>query len=218
MSFNKAESLAATSGYFKWVADTKSYHEAAAKQARRPKKFRHKSAHDAQVSGLDAAFLLAQARAMNDELGRANAEELDADETAARRARCLPSSAARGCDDIFEAMAGAKIRALEGEKRALLELRAGEADARRAAALANVRAVAHDAPFKPTEAKPAGGPFEDARPGRFAVEAGFASFNDAKRGFFASYDSNKHTTTNQLLDHHTRHVDRVNHSIIHHGP
>ena len=102
MSFNKAESLAATSGYFRWVADTKSYREALEKQARRPRKFAHKSAHDAQVSALDPAFLLAQARAMNDAQGRANRAEEDGDDAARRRAAVLPSSAARGCDDIFE--------------------------------------------------------------------------------------------------------------------
>ena len=211
MSFNKAESLAATSGYFKWVADTKSYHEAAAKQARRPKKFRHKSAHDAQVSGLDAAFLLAQARAMNDELGRANAEELDADETAARRARCLPSSAARGCDDI-EAIRKIRAPRARSARCSSCARRGGRARGPRS----RTCAVAHDA--RSSRPRRAGGrPFRDG--GRaFAPEAGLDSFNDAKRGFFASYDANKHTTTNQLLDHHTRHVDRVNHSIIHHGP
>ena len=148
MSFNKAESLAATSGYFKWVADT-SYHEAAAK-ARRPKSS-GTSRRTRAVSGLDAAFLLAQARAMNDELGRANAE-LDADETAGGAA--LPAVAPRGGGDIF-GDGRAKIR--RGREARAAELRAG-GQTRGGGRARNVRAVAHDAPFKPTEAS-RGGPF-----------------------------------------------------------
>ena len=85
----------------------------------------------------------------------------------------------------------------EQERTALLELKASKEEERRKNALDNVAPVAHGAPFKPAKslAQYAGAPFRDAAPGTFHPLDGVDSFNQAKRDFFASYDSNSTTSS-----------------------
>ena len=219
MSFNKAESLGATSGYFRWLGEQKEYTERVKKEQRKPRKFKHASGFDAHVATLDPEWLKADARAMNDADGAAREQASEHESAVAKWQRTHPSSSAHGCDDIFDGMRDAKIKKLEAERAALIELQASEAEERRRRALDNVAPLTHAAPFKANAgsmAAHAGAPFKEAVAGEFHPLEGVGAYNQAKRDFFASYDTNKHTTVNQLLDHQTPHVDNINHSIIHH--
>ena len=48
--------------------------------------------------------------------------------------------------------------------------------------------------------------------------AGVDTYNDAKRGFYHSMDTNHHDVVHQLLDHETKHVDAVDHLTVNHAP
>ena len=80
----------------------------------------------------------------------------------------------------------------------------------------NLKRATHDAPFMPTKNRNSR-PFASPR-GYDGGPAGVETYNDAKRGFYHSMDTNHHDVVHQLLDHETKHVDAVDHLTVNHAP
>ncbi|KAH8056193.1 hypothetical protein JL722_7495 [Aureococcus anophagefferens] len=133
MSFNKAESVAATSGYWRWVGDVE-------EMRKQRKSYRPKFRMNGTEAAIAAAF-----------------------------------------------------------KKGVMR---------------NLKRATHDAPFMPTKHRNALAPL--AAPGD-GGPAGVDTYNDAKRGFYHSMDTNHHDVVHQLLDHETKHVDAVDHLTVNHA-
>jgi hypothetical protein len=205
MSFNKAESVAATSGYWRWVGDVEEMRKQ--RKSYRPK-FRMNGT-EAAIASLDPDWLLAQARAMND------APRPESDDGATPRSAAPPPGYAL-CADIFARQQACKADARDA-KLARRELRAAERSAAfKKGVMRNLRRATHDAPFMPTKNRNSR-PFASPR-GYDGGPAGVETYNDAKRGFYHSMDTNHHDVVHQLLDHETKHVDAVDHLTVNHAP
>ena len=210
MSFNKAESTAATSGYWRWVGDVE---EMRRQRASYVPKFRM-TGDEAGVARLDHDWLLAQARAMNDEAPSRGGEGLASGGGGGGDARAEPPGYAL-CADIIERQETAKrdARARKEERRE--RRRAEHAEAARKSVMSNLRRATHSAPFMPTKSKRPARPFVDA--GAYGGGmAGVDEYNATKRGFYHSMDNNHHDVIHQLLDHENKHVDRVDHLTVNH--
>ncbi|KAH8046452.1 hypothetical protein JL722_13644 [Aureococcus anophagefferens] len=121
MSFNKAESVAATSGYWRWVGDVEEMRKQ--RKSYRPK-FRMNGT-EAAIASLDPDWLLAQARAMND------APRPESDDGATPRSAAPPPGYAL-CADIIAAAGVQGRRATPSSRGASCARRSAAPRSRRA--------------------------------------------------------------------------------------
>lgn len=203
MSFQKAESSAATSGYYRWVGECES---AAKREKRRRPKFTQTAAQRA-VSSLDHAWLLEQARLQNEQSAAESAESSLAASAEYRR----PAGHAL-CADIFERQAVHKARVDAERDRLRAKQRADREEARVRGAMANCIPVAHDRPFMPAPSKP--GQFVEQCTYAGGLE-GVAEYNTTKRNFLNGFDANRITRVAGIVEQ-SKHDERLNYLIVRH--
>lgn len=212
MSFNKAESTNATSGYWRWVGDVEHMQKQQAKVPppwmAKKKKFKM-NATEAATAELDHEWLLAQTRAMNE------SSSTEASGRANRRDTYVPGYLL--CADIIERQDEAKYAA-DVEKWERREQRRYDEDMdRRKNAMSNMRRATHSAPFRPTANKKTSKPFVDEAKYRGGM-VGVEEYNITKRGFFHSMDNNHRGDVHQLLDQENKHVEGLNYLVVRHDP
>ncbi|KAJ1452981.1 hypothetical protein M885DRAFT_444268 [Pelagophyceae sp. CCMP2097] len=212
MSFKKADSKAASSGYWGWVGDVER-HEAAQKRA--TPKFRL-SKDDQAVASLDKDYLLERMRqdfALTDAAAAARRND-----AAPRKRDAIPAPdpiCRSLCGDIFQRQEDAKFQ----QWRNKMDAHEAESADRRATfrrdAIRNVTPVVHSKPFRPTKQLASARPFESVE--HFAGGwDGVDSYNESKKGYYTAYDQNNFTTVPELLDQTQRHVTTMNHIAVHH--
>ena len=207
MSFNRAESTNATSGYWRWVGDV----ETMRKERKNPKppSFRMTGTEQG-IASLDHDWLLAQTRAMNENSPRGPNEQDHGDGWE----RAPPGYAL--CEDIIERQEQCKYEHAVAKAERREARHAQEAEERSKNACANMRRAQHDAPFLPTANKKAARPFVD-RGSYDGGLSGVQAYNTTKRGFFHAQDTNHHGSVGPLLDHASKHVDTLNSLVVNHS-
>ena len=141
MAFRKAESLAATSGYFNYLARVKEHEERQKLPPQRPKP----TEYEAAVQSMDHEFLMEQARRMNEHQAAANEEEARA---IAEYERMQPSDDMR---TLHNQMTEAKLRALIKKEKTKIERAEEKVFLRKKNAMQNVRPIGHSKAWKPTK-------------------------------------------------------------------